>query len=155
MHSVYTRSAKKEGDHLKKLYKSECYCTNMRRSAKAISDIYTSKLSCVGLTVAQYYLLNNLKRMGSANMTHWSECVGLDRSTIIRNSKNLLDKDLIKETDGHGRTFELSEKGKSITEQAEKIWHAIQREIEGVLGKDDTEALIRISDKLQKMHAGF
>ena len=70
-----------------RLYKSECYCTNMRRSAKAISDMYTKALSEVDLTAPQYYLLINLKRMESANMSDWSKRVGLDRSTIRGNCK--------------------------------------------------------------------
>ncbi len=38
-------------------YKSICYCTNLRRSANMLSDIYDACLKLAGVTVAQYYLL--------------------------------------------------------------------------------------------------
>ena len=66
-----------------RLYKSECYCTNMRRSAKAISDIYSDALSEVNLTAPQYYLLINLKRMESANMSDWSKRVGWIEAQLL------------------------------------------------------------------------
>lgn len=58
-----------------KLYESPCYCTNLRRSANAVSDYYDARLRPSGLTAAQYYLLLNLSRLGSANMTRWAEHV--------------------------------------------------------------------------------
>ena len=72
------------------LYKSNCYCTNLRRSANAISDFYDTALKEAGLTISQYYLLVNLSRLGTANITHWAEHVGLNRSTMVRNIKLLL-----------------------------------------------------------------
>ena len=95
-----------------KLYKSKCYCTNLRRSANAISDFYDNALKNAGLTVSQYYLLINLSRLGKANITHWAQRVGLDRSTMVRNIKPLESRGLIEKTEGHGKTFTLSENGK-------------------------------------------
>ena len=45
-----------------KLYESPCYCTNLRRSANAVSDYYDARLRPSGLTAAQYYLLLNLSK---------------------------------------------------------------------------------------------
>ena len=146
MHSEYAHIG---GDELARLYKSECYCTNIRRSAKVISDMYTKALSEVDLTAPQYYLLINLKRMESANMSDWSKRVGLDRSTIIRNSKHLLGKGMIEQAEGHGKVFKLSQKGEGTVKRAEVIWEKTQHRMLNVLGKDDAEALIRISEKLQ------
>lgn len=132
-----------------RLYKSECYCTNLRRSSKAISDIYTKALEEVDLTAPQYYILINLKRMVSANMSDWSKRVGLDRSTIIRNSKHLMKKGMIEQAEGHGKVFTTSKKGEETLRMAEVIWGKTQHKMLNVLGKDDAEALIRISEKLQ------
>ena len=132
-------------------YKSKCYCTNLRRSANKISDFYSSALKNVGLTVAQYYLLINLSRLGSANITHWSEFVGLDRSTMVRNIKPLQTRGLIVETDGHGKTYSLSDEGANILEKAIPIWQKAQEDMEKFLGKDDTEAILRIGAKLQEL----
>ena len=66
---------------MSKLYNSTCYCTNLRRSANAMSEFYDSALKEAELTISQYYLLVNLSRLGKANITHWSEQVGLEYQT--------------------------------------------------------------------------
>ena len=97
-----------------KLYKSKCYCTNLRRSANAISDFYDNALKNAGLTVSQYYLLINLSRLGKANITHWAQRVGLDRSTMVRNIKPLESRGLIEKTEGHGKTSRCRKTGKKL-----------------------------------------
>lgn len=136
---------------MKKLYKSVCYCTNLRRSANAVSDFYDSELKETGLTVSQYYLLINLSRLECANITHWAEQVGLDRSTMVRNIKLLESRGLIDKTEGHGKTFTLSEHGKTSLEAAIPIWKETQKKMEQFLGKEDADAVLRIGEKLQSL----
>ena len=131
------------------LSKSSCYCTNLRRSTNVVSAFYDSILSEVGLTVAQYYLLVNLSRLGTVNITHWAKAVGLDRSTMVRNIKLLQNRGLVEIVDGHGKTFALSSEGTMILEKAMPQWEKAQMQIEKILGKEDVEAIFRISDKLQ------
>ena len=123
------------------LYKSECYCTNLRRSANAISDFYDVELKETGLTISQYYLLINLQRLESANITHWAEFVGLDRSTMVRNIKVLQARQFI----------ELAETGEKALEAAIPVWNIAQKKMEAFLGKDDSKAILRIGSKLQEL----
>ena len=132
-------------------YQSDCYCTNLRRSANIISDFYDTSLKNAGLSVAQYCLLSNLSRLGSANITHWAEHVGLDRSTMVRNIKLLQAHNFVELTEGHGKVFTLSSEGKRILDLAIPLWQNAQEQIETLLGKDDTEAIFRISGKLQEL----
>lgn len=134
-----------------KLYKSECYCTNLRRSANVISDFYDAELKEAGLTVSQYYLLVNLSSLGCANITHWAERVGLDRSTMVRNIKLLESHGLIDKTEGHGKTYILSARGKSLLEKAIPLWREAQKKMEIFLGKEDADAVLRIGGKLQSL----
>lgn len=134
------------------LYKSPCYCTNLRRSANAISNFYDISLKESGLTVAQYYLLINLSRLGSANITHWAERVGLDRSTMVRNIKLLQSHNLIKSAEGHGKVFTLSSEGENALNLAIPLWQKAQEHIESILKKEDVEAIFQISEKLQKLN---
>ena len=134
-----------------KLNKSKCYCTNLRRSANAISDFYDNALKNAGLTVSQYYLLINLSRLGKANITHWAQRVGLDRSTMVRNIKPLESRGLIEKTEGHGKTFTLSENGKKALGEAVVIWNETQKKIKNFLGEEDSEAVLRIGAKLQNL----
>ena len=133
------------------LYKSMCYCTNLRRSANAISDFYDEELKQAGLTISQYYLLINLQRLECANITHWAQAVGLDRSTMVRNIRLLETRDFIEMTEGHGKTFMLSEAGKTALQEAIPIWNAVQKKVKAILGEDDAEAILRIGSKLQNI----
>lgn len=133
------------------MFKSQCYCTNLRRSANAITDYYDLVLKESGLTVAQYYLLINLSRIEKANITQWADNVCLDRSTMVRNVKILQTHGLIEEIAGHGKTFTLSPKGRRSLEAAIPMWNAAQEKIKNVLGKEDTGAILRIGEKIQAL----
>lgn len=130
-------------------YKSACYCTNLRQSASIISDFYDVSLKDAGLTIAQYYLLISLSRLGSANITHWAKHVGLERSTMVRNIKLLQSRDFVEISEGYGKVFTLSPEGKRVLDLAAPLWQEAQEQIEAVLGKDDTAAVFRISEKLR------
>ena len=136
---------------MSKLYNSTCYCTNLRRSANAMSEFYDSALKEAELTISQYYLLVNLSRLGKANITHWSEQVGLDRSTMVRNIKPLQSRGLIEGTEGHGKTFALSEKGRHALDTATVIWQQMQEKMEQFLGKEDADAILRIGSRLRDL----
>lgn len=130
-------------------YKSTCFCTNLRRSANALSDFYDAALKPSGLTVAQYYLLVNLSRLGAANITHWAEQVGLDRSTMVRNIRALQARALVETTAGHGKTFTLSPEGGRTLALAVPLWEEAQRKTEALLGADNVKAIFDISEKLR------
>ena len=132
-------------------YKSICYCTNLRRSANMLSDIYDACLKLAGVTVAQYYLLVNLSRLGSANITHWAQRVGLDRSTMIRNIKPLQTRGYVETTKVRGKVFTLTPEGEHVLELAIPIWERTQAKIQEALGDDDVQTLLRISEKLQEI----
>ena len=132
-------------------YKSICYCTNLCRSANMLSDIYDACLNPSGVTVAQYYLLVNLSRLGSANITHWAQRVGLDRSTMVRNMKPLQTRGYVETTKGRGKVFTLTPEGEHVLELAIPIWERTQAKIQEALGDDDTQTLVRISEKLQEI----
>ncbi len=134
-----------------KLYESPCYCTNLRRSAYAVSEYYDARLRPSGLTAAQYYLLLNLSRLGSANMTRWAEHVGLERSTMVRNIHLLESRGLIAPAEGRGRTFTLSEAGRAALDAAMPLWEGAQGELEGFLGAEDAQAVLRIGARLQEL----
>lgn len=133
------------------LYKSLCYCTNLRRSARIISDIYDEELGNTGISASQYYLLINLKRMENANITHWARHVGLDRSTMVRNIAPLISAELIQQAEGRGKTYVLSEKGEQVLEAAIPIWEQTQERIKAFLGAEDAAAILRIDDKLETL----
>lgn len=135
------------------LDKSICYCTNLRRIAGIITEFYDDALQDAGVTIAQYYLLIHLSRLGTANITHWAAHVGLDRSTMVRNIKPLQARQWIEAVEGRGKTFTLSPEGKRVLARAIPLWQDAQRRMETVLGQPDAEAVFRIAEKLYALRA--
>lgn len=133
------------------LYKSKCYCTNLRRSANAASEFYDRELAPSGLTAPQYYLLINLSRLGSANITHWAERVGLERSTMVRNVRHLESRGLAARVDGPGKTYALTDAGRAALDAAVPLWEGAQEKLRAFLGPEDADAILRIGSRLQEL----
>ena len=130
---------------------SSCYCTNLRRAAGTLTDRYDEVLRPAGLRAAQYSLLAQLSRLGSANITHWARYAGLDRSTMVRNIRLLRDRGLVEPDAGSGKTFRLSPEGQAAVDRAAPLWAKAQEELCAWLGQADADALIRISRRLQTL----
>ena len=108
---------------MSKLYKSKCYCTNLRRSANAITEYYNRCFSDLDLTVAQYYIMVNLSRIKNANSSDLSKIIGLERSTLVRNIQGLIKKGWVNEGgEGKGRQFKLTKRGMRKAQNA-RPWH--------------------------------
>ena len=132
-------------------FSSVCYCTNARRVHGILTERYDAALLETGLNAAQFCLLRNLERIGSGNLTQWAEATGIERTTMVRNAKKLAEDGYITEVDGRGKVYTLSDHGRRMMELALPIWNEMQKKIEAALGKDDSEALLRIGLKLQSI----
>ena len=130
------------------MYKSPCYCTNLRRSANWATELYDKALAPSGLSVPQYYLLINLSRMEKANAAQWAEQVGLERTTLVRNVRLLEERGMVTQTEGRGRTFTLTDTGRRTLARAVTCWEEAQKEMVALLG-EDAQAALRICEKLQ------
>lgn len=133
------------------MYESPCYCTNLRRGALWATEYYDRMLVPSGLSVPQYYLLINLSRMEKANLSQWAERVGLDRTTMVRNVKTLENKGLVTPAEGRGKTFALTDTGKSTLAQGVALWERAQERLRDSIGDADADALLRICRKLQSV----
>ncbi len=131
------------------MYESPCYCTNLRRGALWATEYYDRMLASSGLSVPQYYLLINLSRMEKANLSQWAERVGLDRTTMVRNVKTLENKGLVAPAEGRGKTFTLTDTGRTTLAQGVALWEQAQERLRSSIGPEDADTLLRICRKLQ------
>ena len=68
---------------------TDCYGTQLRRSARALTRLYDEALKGDGILLTQFSLLRALDRLGSATFHELAEEVALDKTTISRNVKVL------------------------------------------------------------------
>lgn len=138
----------------KPAYRSQCYCMNLRRAANAVTDYYDKAMKGLGISVSQYSLLVNLERMETASTSDLAEQVHLDRSTLVRNLKPLLEQEWILDLAKEGarsHKFAVSEKGQALLAQGKPIWDKAQEDVRNILSDEDTETLLRFLRKLQEL----
>jgi DNA-binding MarR family transcriptional regulator len=117
---------------------TECYCTQFRRSANALTSIYDDALRPVGLKITQLTLLRGLDRLGSATYNEIASELSLDKTTISRNIKLLIDAgwvDVSSDEDARYKLATLSPAGARMLKDAEPYWRAAQTQVKKELKK--------------------
>lgn len=117
---------------------TECYCTQFRRSANALTSIYDEALRPVGLKITQLTLLRGLDRLGSATYNEIATELSLDKTTISRNIKLLIDAGWVEvsaDEDARYKLAKLSPTGARVLKEAEPHWRAAQTQVEKELRK--------------------
>ncbi len=140
---------------------TDCYCTQFRRSANALTSIYDAALRPVGLKITQFSLLRALRRLGAATFTDVATEVALDKTTISRNLAILVREGWVtvaQGSDARIKMAELSPSGSDLLARAEPYWAIAQQQIEKELarylrGPAKTDLLDAL-ETLQELGAG-
>ncbi|MCT7581933.1 MarR family winged helix-turn-helix transcriptional regulator [Aliarcobacter butzleri] len=133
---------------------SICHCTNMRQISRKITNIYDEFLKPSNLNVTQYSLLSNLKRVQPIKMNDFSKVVKLDRTTLVRNLKPLINLSLIeiKSIDkSKAQLLELSQKGIELQNEGYKYWQKAQEYIEQTIKHAELEIFYTIVKKMESL----
>lgn len=111
---------------------TDCYCTQFRRSARALTKLYDAALKDHGIRITQFSLLRALRRLGSATFRELAEEVVLDTTTISRNVKVLDGAGWVTfeaTDDGREKKIKLSEAGARKLDAATESWRVAQGQI--------------------------
>jgi DNA-binding MarR family transcriptional regulator len=113
-----------------------CVCFHLRRSARAITQLYDHILAPSGLRATQYTLLTVMRSTGGLPFSGLAEVLGMDRTTLTRNLRPLERDGLVRiETgaDRRVRLVKLTRLGERKQEAAEPLWvRAHSRVINGI-----------------------
>lgn len=128
----------------KRIDNTVCHCLKIRRSAENVICFYDSILKPSGVTVRQYSLLSAILKNSGCNVRILSDATLLDRSTLARSLKPLVQCGYIKDNKAEGArdsVLELTEKGAFVCEKAEKLWQEAQHQFESKLSREQLSAL--------------
>lgn len=128
----------------KRIDNTVCHCLKMRRSAENVIHFYDTILAPSGVTVRQYSLLNVIAEHRGCNVRALAEITLLDRSTLARSLKPLIQSDYITDNKAAGTrdsVLELTEKGVSVCREAAALWEQAQRKFEEKLSEEQLAAL--------------
>jgi DNA-binding MarR family transcriptional regulator len=122
-----------------------CACANLRKAARAVSQLFDEALAPSGLRVTQFTLLVTSRLSGESTINELAERMAMDRTTLSRNLKPLVRSGLLevrRGEDGRTRLVRLSPAGERSLEEAYPLWQQAQQETVGVLGEERYEALL-------------
>jgi DNA-binding MarR family transcriptional regulator len=125
-----------------------CLCTNLRRTTRAISNIYDAALAPTGIKITQFSLLRAVERNEPIAISELAEDMALDRTTLARNVA-LLERDrLLVLSAGEDRRVtevRLTQAGRKAIKTAMPIWSNTQQEVSRLLAPGRIEQLYDIS----------
>jgi DNA-binding MarR family transcriptional regulator len=116
---------------------ADCACEGLRRAARAISRVYATALSAVGLTPTQLAILVATRQRGSVPLSRLARGLQLDRTSLYRAIRPL-ERDRLLDI-GVGRTQRervatVTATGERVLRQALPVWTETQARFVDVMG---------------------
>lgn len=124
---------------------SACVCFNLRKAARAVTQLYDEKLRPTGLRTTQLSVLAVTEKLGPLTVSRLAEATVTDRTTLTRNLKLLEEQGLVRITPGadrRERQVGLTERGRRALAEAYPLWKGVQAEVAKGLGPDRMERLL-------------
>lgn len=122
-----------------------CTCANLRKATRVVTQLYDAALQPTGLKATQFSLLATLAKRGDMRLTQLADALVMDRTTLTRNIKPLMEKGLIgvaHEKDQRVRMIILTGDGERIFNDALPLWKQVQSQFVDDLGLDRWSSLL-------------
>jgi DNA-binding MarR family transcriptional regulator len=99
-------------------------------------------------------LLVNLGRLGESNVSELAHYVGLERTTLVRNLRPLLEKGYIRDAARAGARdcrLSVAEIGQEALDTALPLWEKAQKGIDTKIGADNVKLLDELLKGLETL----
>jgi len=129
-------------------WQSSCVCLNLRRAARAISQIYDEALAPSGIKITQFSLLRAVERNEPAPIGALAGELDLDRTTMARNLAPLERQRLVTLAAGSDQRVtevRLTPKGRAVVARALPLWQSAQARIARLLASGRVDQLREIA----------
>jgi DNA-binding MarR family transcriptional regulator len=124
-----------------------CACSLVRRTARKLSLFYDFLLAEVDLTITQYSLLATIARTGKIGHNALAANVGMERTTLTRNLRPLINAKWVATATGEDRRqhlLQLTAAGNRKLSRALPLWEKAQREFADQIGTKSLRELSTI-----------
>jgi DNA-binding MarR family transcriptional regulator len=130
---------------------SSCVSFNIRKAARAVTQLYDEKMRPFGLRSTQLPILGKTLILEPVTVTRLAKATTTDRTTLTRNLKLLEKQGLIQVDMGHDRRereVRLTDRGRDVLAQVYPIWKEMQA---GVAQRFGSERLARLLAELSAL----
>ena len=121
-----------------------CTCTEIRRAARKLTSFYDSALAPAEITITQYSILASIGRAGRLSHTALAEKLGMDRTTLTRNLRALIEATWVAVTSGEDHRqhlLQLTAAGKKKLNRSLPLWEKIQNQFISEIGAQQLQEL--------------
>ena len=125
----------------------DCACLNLRMAARAVTQMYDNVLKPSALKATQFSVLAAVAQAGPASMTTVSRALVMDRTTLTRNLKPLLQRGLVAAATGgdkRQRTIAVTPKGEAVLAAALPLWKKAHGQIVDGVGAARWQGVMRL-----------
>ena len=123
-----------------------CVCFALRKSARAVTQLYDAALDPSGLRATQFSLLAVLRAGGPLTISKLAEAMVMDRTTLTRNLGPVRKRGLVKIAPGRRdkRTKEVSltVRGAKRLSKADPLWIDAQAHMRKAMGARRSDHLL-------------
>jgi len=116
-----------------------CTCANLRRAARAITQLYDDALREAGLRSTQFTLLQALSLKGELTQRQLGELLAIDSTTLTRTLGGLRGRGWIRSKPGEDRRerhWSLAPAGRRKVARAKPEWEAVQDRVRARIGRE-------------------
>ena len=137
---------------LSKTIGENCFCLHSRMAARAVTRQYNSILASLGLEVTEFSLLAALTISEDTSITTLAERLAFERTTLVRNLKNMAARGLIKPSGDKGRAvrYLLTNRGRLTLEKAFPLWIEAQKSVLSRLEGREAKVVLNSLDALRR-----
>lgn len=127
-----------------------CLCGTLRRTARALTQLYEETLRPLGLKATQLTILQVLARAGEIPQGRMGEILAMDSTTLTRTLGIMQRQGWVSERRGKDRRerwLRLSPGGKELLERALPEWEKIQGQVGRQLGAERWKTLLNLANE--------
>ncbi len=125
--------------------RSSCICFNIRKAARAVTQLYDEKVRPFGLRCTQLSILGMTLSLEPVTVTHLAEATVTDRTTLTRNLGLLEQQGLIRidmGNDRREREVSLTDRGREVLTHMYPIWKEVQAKMVKRFGSERLARLL-------------
>ena len=128
-----------------------CMCGSIRRTSRALTQLYEQTLRPLGLRATQFTILQVLARAGEVSQGQLGEILAMDSTSLTRTLKIMIQQSWVAERPGRDRRerrLRLSKAGEAQMKRALPAWDKIQSRLRREMGEPAFDKFIREANQL-------
>jgi DNA-binding MarR family transcriptional regulator len=131
-----------------------CVCFQLRKTSRAITQLYDAALKPSGLRSTQFALLVAVAKKKSITISDLGDLLVIDPTTLSRSLRKLQRMEhieLVSGTDRRERLVRLSPKGRRILHKSLPYWETVQAEVVSMLAQPDWREIQKSLDGIKRV----